>query len=291
MNATCNTCGAPYIDKIVETAKGPRRGVFCRCTLADASATNGGEPANQPSQPVTANGTELADAIGGYLTRFVVLPSEYIVDLLVLWVLHTHVFQSAWSTPYLRVTSAAPESGKSTLFDVLALVVRGAWKTVNPSTAVLYRRIERDTPTLLLDEMDTCPLRIAGTWWRCSMRATRRAPRWTAAATAASWSRSGCSAKGIRRDRPADPLRHRPLAVDHHPAGEGHTGGAPGARPLHRPEGGAGGRGDQGAVQGLGRGYGDGHHRHRAELPDELSGRAAEVWWNLLAIADNLGAD
>jgi hypothetical protein len=122
-----------------------------RCELTFAEVSPNGDHADLA-------GHEIADAVGDYLLRFVLLPSVHVLTFLVLWVLHTHVFASAWATPYPRVTSAAPECGKSTLFDVLALVVRRAWKVVNPSTAVLYRKIEQDTPTLLLDQMDNIPL-------------------------------------------------------------------------------------------------------------------------------------
>ncbi|HEX5923890.1 MAG TPA: hypothetical protein VFY45_08660, partial [Baekduia sp.] len=50
-----------------------------------------------------------------------------------------------------------PDSGKTLLLELLAAICR-AGGTLNPSTAVLYRRIQRDTPTLLLDEMDNYPL-------------------------------------------------------------------------------------------------------------------------------------
>ena len=67
-------------------------------------------------------------------------------------------FEAAWATPYLRVTSAAPDSGKTLLLEILAAICRRGWHAVNPSVAVLYRKVDRDTPTLLLDEMDNYPL-------------------------------------------------------------------------------------------------------------------------------------
>jgi hypothetical protein len=36
--------------------------------------------------------------------------------------------------------------------------VRRGWHAINPSVAVLYRKIDRDAPTLLLDELDNYPL-------------------------------------------------------------------------------------------------------------------------------------
>ena len=38
--------------------------------------------------------------------------------------------------------------------DVLALVVRAPWQAITPTPAVLYRKVDRDRPTLLLDEFD-----------------------------------------------------------------------------------------------------------------------------------------
>jgi hypothetical protein len=104
------------------------------------------------------NGTELLDEVKAFIRRFVVLQSEAAGDLLALWVLHTHAFEAAWATPYLRVVSAAPDSGKTLLMEVLSSISRSGWHAVNPSVAVLYRRIDRDQPTLLLDEMDNYPL-------------------------------------------------------------------------------------------------------------------------------------
>jgi 5S rRNA maturation endonuclease (ribonuclease M5) len=105
--------------------------------------------------PATA---ELLDEIRGFIVRFVVLPSDAAADLLALWVLHTHAFEAFWATPYLRVTSATPDSAKTLLLEVLASITRRGWHEVNPSTAVLYRKIDRQQPTLLLDEMDNYPL-------------------------------------------------------------------------------------------------------------------------------------
>jgi 5S rRNA maturation endonuclease (ribonuclease M5) len=105
--------------------------------------------------PATA---ELLDEIRGFIVRFVVLPSDAAADLLALWVLHTHALEAAWATPYLRIVSATPDSGKTLLLEILATLCRRGWHAVNPSAAVLYRRVDRDTPTLLLDEMDNFPL-------------------------------------------------------------------------------------------------------------------------------------
>ena len=101
---------------------------------------------------------ELLDEVRMFVRRFVVLPTDGTGDLIALWVLHTHAIGAAWASPYLRVTSAAPDSGKTLLLEILAVVCRRGWHAVNPSSAVLYRKVDRDTPTLLLDEMDNFPI-------------------------------------------------------------------------------------------------------------------------------------
>jgi hypothetical protein len=106
---------------------------------------------------------ELLDALAAYITTYVVLPTidgdeAVVADTLALWVLHTWAFDAWWSTPYLRITSATPDAAKTLLMEVLSSVSRRAWFTVNPSPAVLYRKIDLQRPTLFLDELDNFAL-------------------------------------------------------------------------------------------------------------------------------------
>jgi hypothetical protein len=91
--------------------------------------------------------------IRAFLDRFVVLTPEQ-GDTISLWVLHTHAFGAADTTPYLHVTSPVKQSGKTRLLECLELLVARAWFTSRASAAVLYRKVDRDGPTLLLDESD-----------------------------------------------------------------------------------------------------------------------------------------
>jgi hypothetical protein len=75
--------------------------------------------------------------------------------VIALWIAHTWILDAFDCTPYLHVSSPEKRSGKTKLLDCLELVVAKAWRAVSPSEAVLYRKIERDQPTLLLDEVDT----------------------------------------------------------------------------------------------------------------------------------------
>lgn len=74
---------------------------------------------------------------------------------LALWVAHTHAFEAAECTPYLHITSAEKQSGKTRLLETLALLVARPWVTSRVSAAVLVRKVARDAPSLLLDETDS----------------------------------------------------------------------------------------------------------------------------------------
>lgn len=96
----------------------------------------------------------LLDAIVTFVKRFVVLTLAQ-ARVVALWVVHTHAIDVAAATPFLAITSPEKQSGKTRLLEVLALLCHKPWHAITPSEAVLYRKIERDCPTLLLDEVDT----------------------------------------------------------------------------------------------------------------------------------------
>jgi Protein of unknown function (DUF3631) len=98
---------------------------------------------------------QLLDAIIGFLRRYVVFQHPEQAIVCALWSVHTWFFESFDYTPYLHIFSAEKRSGKTRLLDCLALLVKEPWRAVSPSEAVLYRRVDRLKPTLLLDEVDT----------------------------------------------------------------------------------------------------------------------------------------
>jgi Protein of unknown function (DUF3631) len=88
-----------------------------------------------------------------FVRRFVVV-GETELDAIALWNAHTYVFDAARATPYLHPHSPEPESGKTTLLDVLALTAHNAIQTDNLTEAVLFRLVDAKKPTLLFDEID-----------------------------------------------------------------------------------------------------------------------------------------
>ena len=100
---------------------------------------------------------ETADLVSDlvvFARRFVVL-SEAQATAFSLWVLHTHAFDAAESTPYMAVTSAEKQSGKTRLaVEVAGALVANPIPTANATVAAVFRSIGSGRATLLFDEMD-----------------------------------------------------------------------------------------------------------------------------------------
>jgi len=99
------------------------------------------------------NVAPLLDDLAAFVRRFVVV-SHAQATAVPLWIVHTHAFDAADASPYLAVTSPEKRSGKSRLFEVLELLVANPWKVITPTEAVVFRKVDKDRPTLLLDETD-----------------------------------------------------------------------------------------------------------------------------------------
>ncbi|MGH2964771.1 MAG: DUF3631 domain-containing protein [Solirubrobacterales bacterium] len=256
--------------------------------------TNGAK--SEPGKASMATGppletAELLDEIRTFIRRFVVLPTpledhDVVGDLLAVWTLHTHAFEASWATPYLRITSATPDSGKTLLLEVLASICRLGWHAVNPSVAVLYRKVDRDQPTLLLDEMDNYPmedrrdaLAVLNPGYkkgamvpRCSERGDLQEFRVYSPKAYAGLDQRAIPAALLSRSitiRMETKLRSEPVEMW--------------AAPLVEPE--AGDLRERCQV------WAEHHVEALAGRPDllDLTNRRAEVWWALLAIGEHAG--
>jgi Protein of unknown function (DUF3631) len=98
-------------------------------------------------------GAALLEAIHHFVRRFVVL-SDAQRTVIATWIVHTHALLAAETTPYLAITSAEKQSGKTRLLETLEILVHKPWLTGRATAAVLVRKIEAQRPTLLLDESD-----------------------------------------------------------------------------------------------------------------------------------------
>lgn len=96
---------------------------------------------------------ELLEELVAFVRCYVIVRDEQ-ADAIALWVVHTHVIDAFETTPFLAVTSPTKRCGKTRLLDVVELVAAKPWRTIMPSEAVLFRKINAVGPTLLLDETD-----------------------------------------------------------------------------------------------------------------------------------------
>jgi|GEM_PF-2551128 len=98
-------------------------------------------------------GDKLLDMVSEFLLKYVVLTNAQ-ANTVALWIAHTHAFSAAETTPYLQITSPEKQCGKTRLLEVLVLMVKRPWFTGRVTSAVLARKVDKDEPTLLLDESD-----------------------------------------------------------------------------------------------------------------------------------------
>jgi len=106
--------------------------------------------------PSPVDGPTLLDEACKSIRKYVVL-SDPQVAAVALWALFTHAFDAFHVAPLLIVTSPVRESGKGLLFDVLSHLVKKPLWSSNTSPSSLFRLVEAQAPTLLLDEMDSFP--------------------------------------------------------------------------------------------------------------------------------------
>lgn len=96
-------------------------------------------------------------AIQNYISRYVQMGEDELLTV-ALWVLHTWTFSESvpnpYTTPYLYIHSAERRSGKTRLLEVLATIVRNPLLSADVTPAVVFRSIEANCPTLMIDEVD-----------------------------------------------------------------------------------------------------------------------------------------
>lgn len=102
-----------------------------------------------------AIGVDLLDDVEHYAGRFVAFPSEHARVATVLWVAHSHGVNAFESSPRLALLSPEPGSGKTRVLEVVETMAPGAMHVLSASTPAVFRTIEAETTTLLLDEVDT----------------------------------------------------------------------------------------------------------------------------------------
>ncbi len=79
--------------------------------------------------------------------------------VLALWTLATHVFACFDAFGYLAITSPTKRCGKTRLAEIIEILSAKGLRTVGASPAAIFRSIEADMPTLIIDEAETLSTR------------------------------------------------------------------------------------------------------------------------------------
>lgn len=106
------------------------------------------EPAAEPQ-----NGVQLLNDAAMQIRRFVAADAASI-DAIALWAAFTHLADKAQVCPILAITSATKACGKSTCLEVVSRLVPKPISSANITAAALFRVVEAAQPTLLVDEAD-----------------------------------------------------------------------------------------------------------------------------------------
>lgn len=100
------------------------------------------------------DGADLLDELCEYIRRHVVIDDDAVM-MIALWIVFTWVAQHSFFQPRLAITSPEPGCGKTTVLQLLRMLVKDAFPAANITPAALFRSIDRAHPTLLIDEADS----------------------------------------------------------------------------------------------------------------------------------------
>jgi Protein of unknown function (DUF3631) len=206
-------------------------------------------------------------------------PHEHIATSL--WIAHAHAFSRFMITPRLALTSPVRGCGKTTLLKIIERLVPRARRMDGVSAAAIYRLVDREHCTLLVDEADNLGLFTDG-----PMRATFNSGHAKGGRIVRAWK------DGVREYSTFAPMAIAaigalPLPISHRSVTI-HMSRYAGADPLRRFD-------DTNTVD-LDITYGQILLWARKvklasdpELPDVLRNRQADNWRPLIAIADTFG--
>jgi hypothetical protein len=96
----------------------------------------------------------LVKNIEAFIQRFVTLADSAYTLPLALWVINTYLWEQFDVCPYLVVTAATKQSGKTRLAEILSFMSRNSSFSGSMTAAAMYTEIERRKPTLFMDEAE-----------------------------------------------------------------------------------------------------------------------------------------
>jgi hypothetical protein len=225
------------------------------------------------------------DLVHHLLQRYVdMTPHQFVA--VSLWIVHTFVYQRFTVTPRLTLTSPVRGCGKTTLLDLIEALCLRPLKSDSITAASLYHAVDREHPTLLIDEADNLGLAVNGPLRAVLNSGHRRGGKVTRyhGGQARSFSTFAPVAVAAIGTLPL-PLMHRAIVIPM----QRHDG----RRELTRLD-----KDDADTKADLNVAYRmmlawarDGELNSDPPMPTQLRNRHADNWRPLIAIADAFGAD
>ena len=117
------------------------------------------------SGPIRSRLPKLLQKISAKIRKYIVLRPEALIAT-ALWTMTAWAHEGATHSPILAAISVEPDSGKSTLLGVLHFLVPKPFVSVEPTGPSVYRTVDREHPTLIIDEADDLFYRKSRWRWR-----------------------------------------------------------------------------------------------------------------------------
>jgi uncharacterized protein DUF3631 len=142
--------------------------ILARERFGETSATTGEKPKEVQAEreslappapdpwPDPVDGLALLDALHKFIARFIILGKHAVVAL-TLWIVFSYLLDIAETSPRLAITSATKRCGKTLLLDLLIWLIYRPISSSNLSPAAVFRTIDLERCSLLLDEADAMP--------------------------------------------------------------------------------------------------------------------------------------
>ena len=104
--------------------------------------------------PDVVAGDKLLNDLVAIFNRYVILP-KHAAEALALWVVHAWAFDAWDISPFMVMISPEKRCGKTTVLIILQFLTPRSELASNISAAAVFRYVEDERPTLLIDEADT----------------------------------------------------------------------------------------------------------------------------------------
>jgi Protein of unknown function (DUF3631) len=109
------------------------------------------KPDDNGDMPI--DGASLMREVESFISSFVILPPNTVLTI-TLWVFGTYIFKVFETFPYLAFLSPQKGCGKTRTTEVIELIASNPVRAVSASEAALFRLIDAESPTLILDEAE-----------------------------------------------------------------------------------------------------------------------------------------